>query len=141
MPSIGFLELSGDSVKVSDITDENKTANLSARIVSAFEVKEFTRSDGTKGRVGSLIVGDETGKIKVTLWDNAADLLKNGEIKVGQTVHISGSVKYGYSGIEIHVGNNDVLTRSEEQIEVTERAQQIKDIKDGMAILISQEKF
>ena len=135
LPSIGLLELSGDSVKVSDITDENKTANLIARIVSAFEVKEFTRSDGTKGRVGNLIVGDDTGKIRVTLWDNVADLLKTGEIKVGQTVQISGSVKYGYSGIEIQVGNNDVLTRSEEQIEVTERALQIKDIKNGMGDL------
>ena len=128
---LGFSNVSGESVKVSEITDEKKTANFSARIVSAFEVKEFTRSDGTIGRVGSLMVGDETGKIKVTLWDNAADLLKTGEIKVEQTVNISGSVKYGYSGVEIHVGNNDVLTKSKEQIEVTERVQQIKDIKDG----------
>jgi replication factor A1 len=128
---LGFSNVSGDSVKVSEITDEKKTANFSARIVAAFEVKEFNRSDGTIGRVGNLMVGDETGKIRVTLWDNVADLLKTGEIKVGQTVQISGSVKYGYSGVEIHVGNNDVLTKSEEQIEVTERAQQIKDIKDG----------
>jgi replication factor A1 len=132
---LGFSDVSGDSVKISDITDENKTANFIARIVSAFEVKEFTRSDGTIGRVGNLIVGDETGKIRVTLWDNIADLLKAGEIKVGQTVQISGSVKYGYSGIEIHVGNNDALTKSEEHIEVAERAQQIKDIKDGMGEL------
>jgi replication factor A1 len=132
---LGFSDLSGDSVKISDITDENKTANFIARIVSAFEVKEFTRSDETIGRVGNLIVGDETGKIRVTLWDNIADLLKTGGIKVGQTVQISGSVKYGYSGIEIHIGNNDVLTKSEEQIEVTERALQIKDIKDGMGDL------
>ena len=132
---LGFSDVSGDSVKISDITDENKTANFIARIVSTFEVKEFTRSDGTIGRVGNLIVGDETGKIRVTLWDNIADLLKTGEIKVGQTVQISGSVKYGYSGIEIQVGNNDALTRSEEQVEVTERAQQIKDIKDGMGDL------
>ncbi len=132
---LGLSDVGGDSVKIEDITDENKTVNFIARIVSASEIKEFTRSDGTTGRVGNLIVGDETGKIRVTLWDNIADLLKTGEIKVGQTVQISGHVKYGYSGIEIHVGNNDVLTKSEEQIEVTERAQQIKDIKDGMGNL------
>jgi len=106
-------------VKVADITDENKTVNFIARIVSASEIKEFTRRDGIIGRVGNLIVGDETGKIRVTPWDNIADLLKTGEIKAGQTVQISGSVKYGYSGVEIHVGNNDVLTKSEEQVEVT----------------------
>jgi replication factor A1 len=77
-------------------------------------------------------VGDETGKIRITLWDNIADLIKTGKIKVGQTVQISGYVKLGYSGIEVHVGNNDTLSESEEQIEVTERVQQIKTIKDGM---------
>jgi replication factor A1 len=132
---LGFSNVGGDSVKVADITDENKTVNFIARIVSASEVKEFTRSDGIIGRVGNLIVGDETGKIRVTLWDNIADLLKTGEIKVGQTVQISGSVKYGYSGVEIHVGNNDVLTKSEGHVEVTERVQQIRDIKDGMGDL------
>ena len=73
---IGFLGVSGDSVKIADITAENKTVNFIARIVSAFEIKEFTRDDGTIGRVGNLIVGDETGKIRVTLWDNIADLIK-----------------------------------------------------------------
>jgi replication factor A1 len=38
-------------------------------------------------------------------------------------------------GVEIHVGNNDVLAKSEEHIEVTEMVQQIKDIKDGMGDL------
>src|SRR5659263_107786 len=132
---LGFSDVGRDSVKIGNITAESGPVSFVARVVSVFDTKEFTRSDGTTGRVGNLIVGDETGKIRVTLWDNIADLLKTGEIKVGQTIQISGHVKYGYSGIEIHVGNNDVLTKSEEQIEVTERAQQIKNIKDGMGNL------
>ncbi len=63
-------------MKVVDITAESKAVNFIARIVSAFEIKEFTRDDGTIGKVGNLIVGDETGKIRVTLWDNIADLFK-----------------------------------------------------------------
>jgi len=122
-------------MKVADITDENNNVSFIGKIVSAFEVKEFTRDDGTIGRVGNLIVGDETGKIRITLWDNIADLIKTGKIKVGQTIQISGYVKLGYSGVEVHVGNNDILTESEEQIEVGERVQQIKDIRDGMGDL------
>ena len=132
---MGFSDVGGDCVKVADITAENKTVNFIARIVSTFEVKEFTRDDGTIGKVGNLIVGDETGKIRVTLWDNIADLIKTEKIKVGQTVQISGYVKRGYSGIEVNVGNNDILTESEEQIKVTKMVQQIKDIKDGMGDL------
>ena len=60
---LGFSDVDGDSVKIVDITDGNNTVDFIARIVSAFEVKDFTRDDGTIGRVGTLIVGDETGKI------------------------------------------------------------------------------
>ena len=132
---LGFSDVDGDSVKVADITDENNNVSFIAKIISAFEVKEFTRDDGTIGRVGNLIVGDETGKIRITLWDNIADLIKTEKIKVGQTIQISGYVKLGYSGVEVHVGNNDSLTESEEQIKVAERVQQIKDIRDSMADL------
>jgi replication factor A1 len=132
---LGFSDVDGDSVKVADITDENNNVSFIGKIVSAFEVKEFTRDDGTVGRVGNLIVGDETGKIRITLWDNVADLIKTGKIKVGQTIQISGYVRLGYSGVEVHVGNNDILTESEEQIEVGERVQQIKAIRDGMGDL------
>lgn len=119
-------------MKIVDITDEIKTVNFAARIISTSEIKEFNRYDGTKGKVVNLIVGDETGKIRVTLWDNITNLIKTGKIKVGQTVQISGYVKKGYSGVEVHVGNNDTLVESKEKIELTRTVQQIKDIKDGM---------
>jgi replication factor A1 len=122
-------------MKVKEITSDIKTVNFIAKIVSASEVKEFNRDDGANGKVVNLTVGDETGKIRVTLWDNNTDLIKTGRIKVGQTVQISGYVRKGSSGAEVHVGNKDVIAESKEKIEVTERVQQIKDINDGMGDL------
>ena len=130
-----ILDAGDNIMKIADITTEIKDISFTARIISASEIKEFNRDEVAKGKVVNLIVGDETGKIRVTLWDNNADLIKTGKIKAGQTVQISGYVKKGSSGAEVHVGNNDVLIKSKEQIEVTERAQQIKDIKDGMVDL------
>ena len=109
--------------------------NFVARVVSVFDTKEFTRNDGTIGRVGNMIVGDETGKIRVTLWDNMADLIKAEKVKAGQNLQISGYAKQGYSGVEVNVGNNGVLTESEEEIDVAASSQKIKDIKDGMGDL------
>jgi replication factor A1 len=82
-------------MKVAEITSDIKTVNFIAKIVSASEVKEFNRDDGTNGKVVNLTVGDETGKIRVTLWDNNTDPIKTGRIKVGQTVQISGYVRKG----------------------------------------------
>lgn len=132
---LGFSDVGRESVKIADITAESGTVNFVARIISVFEPKEFTRNDGTIGRVGNLIVGDETGRIKVTLWDNMADLIKTGKVIVGKSVQVSGYTKQGYSGVEINIGNNGVLAESDEEVEVAANAQQIKDIKDGMGDL------
>lgn len=132
---LGFSDVGRDSVKVENITADSGQINFVAKVVSVFEIKEFTRNDGTIGRVGNIIVGDETGKIKLTLWDNMADLIKTGKIIAGQTLQISGYAKQGYSGVEVNVGNNGVLAESEEEIDVAANNQKIKDIKDGMGDL------
>jgi replication factor A1 len=132
---LGFSDADRDSVKIKNITAERGLVNFVARIISILDTKEFTRNDGTIGRVGNLIVGDETGKIRVNLWDNMVDLIKAEKIKVGNTFQISGYAKQGYSGVEVNVGNNGVLTESEEDIDVSVSSQNIKDIKDGMGDL------
>lgn len=132
---LGFSDVGRDSVKIGNITAESGSISFVARVVSVFDTKEFTRNDGTIGRVGNLIVGDETGKIRVTLWDNMADLIKAEKVKAGQNLQISGYAKQGYSGVEVNVGNNGVLTESEEEIDVAASSQKIKDIKDGMGDL------
>lgn len=129
---LGFSDVGRDIVKIGNITAESGQVNFAAKVISVFDAKEFTRNDGTIGRVGNLIVGDETGKIRVTLWDNMADLIKAGKIKAGQNLQMSGYVKQGYSGVEVNIGNNGVLTETDEEIEVTASSQKIKDIKDGM---------
>ncbi len=132
---LGFSDVGRDSVKIENITAESGPVNFVARVVSVFDTKEFTRNDGTIGRVGNIIVGDETGKIRVTLWDNMADLIKTGKIKIGQNLQIGGYAKQGYSGVEVNIGNNGVLAESEEEVDVAASNQKIKDIKDGMGDL------
>jgi replication factor A1 len=132
---LGFSDVGRDSVKIENITADSGPVNFVARVVSVFETKEFTRNDGTIGRVGNIIVGDDTGKIKVTLWDNMADFIKAGKVNIGQTLQISGYAKQGYSGVEVNIGNNGVLAESEEEIDVVASSQKINDIKDGMGDL------
>lgn len=132
---LGFSDVGRDSVKIENITADSGQVNFVAKVVSVFDTREFTRNDGTIGRVGNIIVGDETGKIKVTLWDNMADLIKDEKIKAGQTFQISGYVKQGYSGVEVNIGNNGVLAKSEEDIDVAASSQKIKDVKDGIGDL------
>lgn len=105
--------------KVADIAPGTGNVGLVAKVMSVFPAKEFNRNDGTIGRVANVIVADETGSIRLTLWDDKADLVKTGDITVGQTFQISGYVKEGYSGIEVNIGNNGVLCETDEKIEAS----------------------
>src|SRR5690606_18200738 len=60
---LGFSDVGRDSVKIENITTDSGQVNFVAKVVSVFDTREFTRNDGTIGRVGNIIVGDETGKI------------------------------------------------------------------------------
>ncbi|MBW6441006.1 replication factor A [Patescibacteria group bacterium] len=118
--------------KISDINADSCNVNLIAKIISALNVKEFNRNDGSIGRVVNLTVADETGNVRVTLWDDKTELIKNKDIKVGQTVQISGYVKNGYFGLEVNVGKNGVIAGSNETMDTVASTLKIKDIKNGM---------
>jgi len=119
-------------MKIADITADSGNVNFVARVMSVFSAREFNRNDGTIGKVGNIIVADETGSMRLTLWDDKADLLMTDSIKVDQSVQISGYVKDGYSGIEVNVGRNGVIAETDEVVTAALSSQKIADIKDGM---------
>ncbi|SFM73081.1 OB-fold nucleic acid binding domain-containing protein [Methanolobus profundi] len=121
--------------KISGITANSGNVKFIAKVMSVFPAKEFNRNDGTIGRVANIMVADETGSVRLTLWDDRADLVKTGEIEVGQTYQIAGYVKEGYSGVEVNIGNNGVFCQSDENIEARIDSKQIKDIQNGMGDL------
>jgi replication factor A1 len=50
------------------------------------EVREFERADGTKNKVSNLYVSDETGRIKIALWGEHAELVN--ELDIGSEIRI-----------------------------------------------------
>jgi replication factor A1 len=129
---LGLNETGKSSQKVADIKSDSGNVNFIAKVVSVFPIREFTRSDGTTGRVGNLLVADETGSVRITLWDDKADLINQGFIEINQNLQISGYVKEGYSGVEVNIGNNGVLSQTDEEVQVKNPSTKISDIKDGM---------
>ena len=78
-------------VKVGELTPDSRAVNVLAKVVSKSEIREIAAGrDGAAHRVSDALVGDETGSIYLTLWDdnitkvNDADtvLVKNGYINL-----------------------------------------------------------
>ncbi|MFA0823349.1 MAG: OB-fold nucleic acid binding domain-containing protein [Methanomethylovorans sp.] len=128
---LGLNETGKSSQKVADIKSDSGNVNFIAKVVSVFPIREFTRSDGTVGRVGNLLVADETGSIRITLWDDKADLINQGFIEIGHNLQLGGYVKEGYSGVEVNIGGNGVLSQTDEEVSVKNASMKISDIKSG----------
>ncbi len=67
-------ERSEELVKVGDLNTYSRGVNTVVKVVSKTEPRDVTsRSDGSAHRVCEALVGDETGSLYLTLWDEAID--------------------------------------------------------------------
>ena len=79
---------SEELVKIGSLNSYSRQVYTIVKVVSKTEPREVTsRIDQSRHRVGEALVGDETGSIYLTLWDDPID-----EIEIDQILHI----KNGY---------------------------------------------
>ncbi len=74
--------------RIKDISLSTRNVNLYAQVKSIGDVRTFSRKDGGQGRVASLTLGDETGTVRLALWDEKTDILKEDALSVGCIVQI-----------------------------------------------------
>jgi replication factor A1 len=76
---------------------------LRGLVLDTDDVRTFDRDDGSEGRVANFALGDETGRIRVTLWDEQAD--RATELAAGTAVEVvDGYVREREGDLELHVG-------------------------------------
>ncbi len=69
----GFFESKRQPVeaKVGELTPQSRAVNVTAKVVSKSEIREIPMGkDGSPHKVCDALVGDETGSIYLTLWDD-----------------------------------------------------------------------
>jgi ssDNA-binding replication factor A large subunit len=89
---------------------------LSGKVVSIEPSRDFVRQDGSAGRVLSVVLEDETAKVRCAIWDDKADqVTKYGEI-TGKSI----TIRYGYTRtglageVELNVGERSEITLTAE---------------------------
>jgi replication factor A1 len=72
-------------VKVGELTPASRAVNVKAKVVSKSEVRNIaTGRDGAPHNVCDALVGDETGSVYLTLWDDNIEKINEGDtISVG----------------------------------------------------------
>ena len=94
----------GDGSTVDALRMGQSDVALTGQVLDTGEVRTFDRDDGSEGQVANITLGDETGRIRVTLWDERAPRAE--ELSPGTTVEIAdGYVRERDGDIELHVGD------------------------------------
>ena len=119
-----------EKLKISEILDGMKRANIVGKIIRTFPVREFNKN-GREGKVASFILADETANIRVDLWDtNHISLIESGKIGINSIVEISGG---NIRNNELHLSSFAELKLSNEKIENVNEQQMTseKSLKDA----------
>jgi len=79
-------ELGRTHVKIRDLGSGSSLTSFFGKVISATSPREFRRNDGTTGQVGDILLGDETGQVRVVLWDEKARAAA--EVEVGEVLEV-----------------------------------------------------
>ena len=94
----------GDEATIEALTLGQSDVVLQGRVLDTEGIRTFDRDDGSQGQVANLTLGDETGRVRVTLWDERAPRAE--ELAAGATVEVvDGYVRERDGEIELHVGD------------------------------------
>jgi replication factor A1 len=94
----------GKKLMFKDLVPGLNDVTIVGRVVAVFPSKTF---EGKKsGKVADLLLADKSGIIRVVLWNDKAELVDSGGVKVGQIIRFShGYTREGRSGkVELHAG-------------------------------------
>jgi replication factor A1 len=112
----GFFESKRQPVeaKVGELTPQSRSVNVTAKVVSKSEIREIPMGkDGSPHKVCDALVGDETGSIYLTLWDDNIQ-----KVNENDTVRLeNGYVTLFKGNMRLNIGKYGKLEMAKEPFE------------------------
>jgi len=122
-----------DTYRVEDLSLGASDVDLVGQVLDTDSVRTFDRDDGSEGRVANLTLGDETGRVRVTLWDEKADLVT--AFDAGEVVEVGdGYVRDRDGDLELHVGDRGTIETVDEDVEYVPETTPIGELAIGQTV-------
>ena len=121
------VDLDGETT-VESLTMGQSDVTLRGLVLGTDSVRTFDRDDGSEGRVANLTLGDETGRVRVTLWDDKAGRAE--ELEPGTAVEVvDGYVREREGDLELHVGDRGAVEEVEGEVAYEPDADPIAEVE------------
>jgi replication factor A1 len=124
---------------IGKLEEEMKDVDVVGRIDQLYGIREFRKGDEGSGKVAIVSLMDETGEIRLCLWNQKADVIA--QVKRGDIIAVeSGYTKMGLNELELHSGWRGRVTVNP-KIEIAELPKMeivnLSDLKPGQCYNVS----
>lgn len=113
-----------ESVKVEKLSPNSRQVNTTVKVVSKSPVREtISRRDGSVHKVTDALVGDETGAVYLTLWDDNIENVKDEttiDVKNGYISLFKGSMR-------LNIGRYGSIVSSSQSISTVNTSNNLSD--------------
>ncbi len=97
-------KLERNKCTISELSDREE-ATLEVEVAHIYDTKEFTRRDGSEGRVRNLLIEDETDSCRLVLWDEEVEIPEKLDLKQGDRLKLVNCyVKFTEYGVDVSMG-------------------------------------
>jgi replication factor A1 len=109
---VKLIEKTSGRLEIKNILSGMRDVETVGKIQAVYDIKEFTTTRGS-GKVGSFMLGDETGVIRVVCWGSKAEEITN--LQPTMIAKISnGYVKNNNNRLEVHLNDKSTITPNPE---------------------------
>jgi replication factor A1 len=102
------------NLEIINLKADMRNVDVRFRVITKGEIREIQSSDGKILNLAEVEVGDGTGRIFLTLWDQSIELLENedlGEVK-------NGFIKVVRNELRLNIGKYGELSKLEENEDI-----------------------
>lgn len=93
-------------MKISELKPGMRRVDITAKITEISEARNVTTRRGEESRVATAVVADDSGTVKLNLWNEQID-----QVKVNDTVDIKNGYVDSFRGeTQLNVGRYGTLT-------------------------------
>lgn len=115
---VKVFEQTQGRLQIKNILMGLRNVETAGKVVRVFELREF-KTDTRQGKVSSMIIGDETGTIRITMWGDQADNINS--LKEGDIVRIEGGyVRENMGRKEVHLNDRSNLIINPEGVVISD---------------------
>lgn len=105
---VKLVDVKPDKLKIKELFSGMNSVELCGKVLEKYELREFQRN-GSVGKVFSVLLGDETGKIRLVFWDDIAEEAQKVEIDDVLLLKDAYSRENRNNFLELHLGNRSEI--------------------------------